>query len=228
MGKLQKTDGTHAATALWHPLGTGLVAAGARRYTARMTLHRFFLLALACAWAAAASAQYQWLDKDGRKVFSDRPPPMDVPQKNILKEPRALTPARASTAAPATAAAEPQAKGDASGAPPQTDGSTAAPAPQTGAGATGASGTDKSLEEAKTKAEEQEKAQKKAQEEAKAKKDAQARADNCQRARQAKITLEPGRLVATTNAQGERAYMDDATRTAELQRAEQIIQRDCK
>jgi len=182
-----------------------------------MSLHRLFLLALACTWAAAASAQYQWVDKDGRKVFSDRPPPMDVPQKNILKEPRALTPARTNTAAPATAAAEPQAKGDTPGAPPQT-----------GTGTTSASGTDKSLEEAKTKAEEQEKAKKKAQEEAKAQKDAQTRADNCQRARQAKVTLEPGRLVATTNAKGERAYMDDATRAAELQRAEQIIQRDCK
>ena len=200
-----------------------------------MTLHRLLLLALACTWAAAATAQYQWVDKDGRKVFSDRPPPMDVPQKNILKEPRALAPARTAPAvAPAATPdkpAVPGATGDA--APPSppagTDGGAAAAAPtQTGAGAASAPGTDKSLEEAKKKAEEQEKAKKKAEEEAKAKKNAQARADNCQRAQKAKVTLEPGRLVDTTNANGERAYMDDATRAAELQRAEQIIQRDCK
>ena len=187
---------------------------GARRYTSRMTLHRLFLLALACTWAAAATAQYQWVDKDGRKVFSDRPPPMDVPQKNILKEPRALAPAHAATMAAAPAAS--------------ATGDETAPAAKADSGAASASGKDKALEEAKAKAEEQEKAKKKAEEEAKAKKDAQTRAENCQRARQAKTTLEPGRLVATTNAKGERSYMDDATRAAELQRAEQIIQRDCK
>lgn len=190
-----------------------------------MTLHRLFLLALACTWAATAAAQYQWLDKDGRKVFSDRPPPMDVPQKNVLKEPRALTPARTAASVPATNTV------DDAAAPTSTD-NAAAPAasmsPTGKATAPGAPGTDKSLQDAKSKAEEQEKAKKKADEEAKAKKDAQARAENCQRARQAKVTLEPGRLVATTDAKGERGYMDDATRAAELKRAEDIIRRDCK
>lgn len=189
-----------------------------------MKLHRLFLMALACAFASAAMAQYQWVDKDGRKVFSDRPPPMDVPQKNIIKEPRALMPAPAATAAASATAAHdgatPVAKAGDQGAGSATPPADAAKA--------GAPGTDKSLEEAKTKAEEQEKARKKAEDEAKTRKDAQARAENCQRARQAKVTLEPGRLVATTNANGERSYMDDATRTAELQRADQIIQRDCK
>ena len=40
-----------------------------------------------CLYALAASAQWQWMDKDGRKVFSDRAPPSDIPEKNILKRP---------------------------------------------------------------------------------------------------------------------------------------------
>lgn len=35
----------------------------------------------------AASAQWQWIDKDGRKVFSDRAPPADTPASNILRQP---------------------------------------------------------------------------------------------------------------------------------------------
>ncbi|MFC7207854.1 hypothetical protein ACFQOZ_15020 [Comamonas endophytica] len=40
-------------------------------------------------------------------------------------------------------------------------------------------------------------------------------------------TLIDGRLVAHTNAQGERAYMDEATRAQERQRAQGIIASDC-
>jgi hypothetical protein len=35
-------------------------------------------------------------------------------------------------------------------------------------------------------------------------------------------------LVAHTNAKGERSYMDDATREAELRRADDIIAADCQ
>jgi hypothetical protein len=34
-------------------------------------------------------AQWQWIDKDGRKVYSDRSPPSDIQEKNILKRPAA-------------------------------------------------------------------------------------------------------------------------------------------
>ena len=79
-------------------------------------LLRLFLLTLVCAFSAAAFAQWQWIDKDGRRVFSDRAPPPEVPQKNILKQPSntgkavavpvatetAATPEAASAAAPAS------------------------------------------------------------------------------------------------------------------------------
>jgi len=58
-----------------------------------MKMHRFLLAAAACCFCLSATAQWQWLDKDGRKVFSDRPPPADVPDKNILAQPNMRAPA---------------------------------------------------------------------------------------------------------------------------------------
>lgn len=54
--------------------------------------------------ATAAQAQWTWRDKDGRINASDRPPPRDVPDKDILSRPAARAPARAASA-PAAAAA---------------------------------------------------------------------------------------------------------------------------
>lgn len=42
---------------------------------------------LACGVSMAVSANWQWLDKEGHNVFSDRPPPLDIPEKNILQRP---------------------------------------------------------------------------------------------------------------------------------------------
>lgn len=39
--------------------------------------------------ASSSMAQWQWLDRSGRKVFSDRPPPADISEKNIIKRPGA-------------------------------------------------------------------------------------------------------------------------------------------
>lgn len=84
-----------------------------------MKMHKLLLLAVACTWALGAAAQWQWIDKDGRKVFSDRPPPAEVPAKSILKQPGgapvarpATTPEASSTenATPAAAASKPAAK----------------------------------------------------------------------------------------------------------------------
>ena len=83
-------------------------------------------------------AQWQWVDKDGRKVYSDRPPPSDIPEQSILKHPGN----RASAAAPAAPAAA----------------AASAAAPRV-------SGKDRELEEKKKQAEQQEAAQKKAEEE---------------------------------------------------------------
>jgi hypothetical protein len=157
------------------------------------------LIACACALPVAAGAQWQWIDAQGKKVFSDQPPPMDVPDKNVLKRPGKLGAAPAPTSAPTASDAAPPA-------PAKT------------------SGVDKDLEEKKRKADEAEKAKRAAEEQ----KIAAARADNCARARQGKATLDSGIRLARVNAQGEREFLDDDARAAEQQRLQAVIASDCQ
>ena len=180
-----------------------------------MKTHKLLLLAIACTWALGAAAQWQWIDKDGRKVFSDRPPPQEIPQKNILKQPGGAQPARPAPAAAASDSADataPAGAGATAAAPPKQ----AASAPRTG--------KDKALEEKKAQADAAEAAQKKAEED----KLAKAKAENCTRARQAKADYDSGRPIMQTNAQGERVFMDEAGRAAETKRLDGIIASDCK
>jgi type IV secretory pathway VirB10-like protein len=158
-------------------------------------------LALFC---MSAFAQWQWLDRDGRKVFSDRAPPADVPEKNILKRPgRNLS-------LPETPATE--------GTAPTTTAPTGAvPTPKK-------SELDAKLEEKKKQAEQAEAAKRKAEEA----RMAQAQAENCTRAKKAKSSLDSGVRMATINAKGEREVMDDAARAAETKRLQGIIASECK
>jgi hypothetical protein len=163
-----------------------------------MLLLRVTLLTLACTLPALSLAQWQWIDKDGRKVFSDQSPPADVPAKNIIKQPGVRSPSPEPVAA-----AEPQ---------------PAKPA------APKLSGKDQALEQKKKQAEAAEADKKKADEEQIAK----ARADNCERSKRAKAGYDSGVRIARVNAKGEREYVDDATRAAETKRLEGIIATDCK
>src|SRR6188472_3388547 len=52
-----------------------------------MKLLRLTLLGLACTLPAVGFAQWQWIDNNGRKVFSDQSPPANIPAKNILRQP---------------------------------------------------------------------------------------------------------------------------------------------
>ena len=164
---------------------------------------RALFFALAMATSLTAAAQYQWIDKNGSRVYSDVAPPADIPAKNILKQPRGSSLSAPVTEAPAQAAA-------ASAATPARGPATA--------------GVDKALEEKKKQAEAAEAAKKKAEEQ----KLAQARAENCKRAREGKATLESGVRMARTNEKGEREVLDDTQRAAELKRINGIIQSDCK
>ena len=167
-----------------------------------------FLLALACLWSLGAAAQWQWIDQSGRKVFSDRPPPQEVPEHNILKQPPQPRPAASAPAA---------AEAGTDGAPP------AAAAPQPLA----PSGRDPALEKEKARLEAAEAARRQAEEAAQAHAQAQLRADNCARARQLLATLNSGATLAHVNASGERVLMDDATRATELRRAQDAIRQNC-
>lgn len=53
--------------------------------------------------AGLAQAQYVWVDDNGRKQLSDRPPPTSVPAKHILKQPSGVP--QVQDAEPAAAAA---------------------------------------------------------------------------------------------------------------------------
>ncbi len=163
----------------------------------------------------AASAQWQWIDKDGRKVFSDRAPPTEIQDKNILKRPGNYKP----PAAPVAPA------GDAS---PETDAAagavSAASAPVVSASGAKPTGLDKELEAKKKQAKEAEAAKKKANEEQAAK----AKVENCSRAKIAKVTFDSGVRIGHTNAAGQREIMDEAARAEELKRIQGMIAKDCK
>lgn len=160
----------------------------------------------------SASAQWQWIDKNGKKVFSDQAPPPDVPEKNILRRAGSPAPARATVDASGGDAPTADAAGSA---PAKARDSAAAPKP---------AGVDKDLEEKTKKAE----AEQKAKEAAEAAKLAKAKADNCALARQGKATVDSGIRIAKVNAQGEREIMDDTARAAEQKRLQSVIDSDCK
>lgn len=161
------------------------------------------LLTLTLATASlGVFAQWQWIDKDGRKIYSDRGPGADIPEKNILKRP-AGAPVGAS---PAPGEAAPAMTQDL--------------APKTAKD----SGTDKTLEAKKKQAEAAEAAKRKSEDE----RIARARSENCQLAKQAKATLDSGVRIARNNAAGEREFLDDAARAAESKRLQSVMDSDCK
>lgn len=147
---------------------------------------------------------------DGRKIFSDRAPPANVPDKSIFKRPGSGTRLIAQDLSPKNTAGEPAAK-------------TSEPS-QPGASSPKATGVDKNLAERKKKDEQAQAVLRKAEEDRISK----AKADNCQRARQAQKGLDAGVRIGRINSQGEREIMDDATRAAESRRIQSIVDSDCK
>ena len=170
-----------------------------------MKLLNTLIGALLISLSAGAFAQWQWIDKDGRKIFSDRGPGPEIPEKSILKRPAGSK--LNSLPPPSNAASD----ADASAAP------TAVPAPKD-------AGVDKNLEAKKKQAEAAEAAKNKAEDE----RIARAKAENCRLAKQSKTTFDSGVRVSRTNASGEREFLDDAARAAEVQRLQGIISSDCK
>lgn len=160
---------------------------------------------LLLSFSLAAAAQWQWIDKDGRKIFSDRGPGSEIPEKNILKRPAGSKPASVTT--PVAAELEAAATTPASAPPPPKD-----------------AGVDKALEAKKKQAEAAEAAKKKAEDE----RIARAKAENCRLAKQAKGTFDSGIRISRTNASGEREFLDDTARAAEAQRLQGVIDSDCK
>lgn len=170
------------------------------RYTARMKLVQPLIAITALSFSLSAFSQWQWIDKAGRKVFSDRPPPVDVPEKNILKQPGMPPQAAEMPASNVPAAAMPAAS------------------------VLKVTGEDKELAEKKKQAADAE-AAKRLQEEERV---ARAQADNCNRARQAKAGLDAGVRLSRLNEKGEREFLDEGGRATEAQRLQGIIDENCK
>ena len=164
--------------------------------------------------ATTASAQWQWVEKDGRKIFSDRPPPSNIAEKNILKRPAGTAPTAASVGTKTEAETEGKPALAVSGAAIKT---SAASAPKL-------SGKDAELEAKKKKAEEEEASKKKLE----AEKVAKDKAENCERAKTGLATLQSGVRMASVNAKGEREIFDDAKRASETKRAQEVIDASCK
>lgn len=165
------------------------------------------LIAIAALLPGLALAQWLWLDKDGRKVFSDRSPPADVPARNILKQPggaKAVPPAEAEAPAASPVAAASAAK-------------TALALPKV-------SGVDKALEEKKKLAEQAEASKKKAEEE----KVARDKAENCDRTKRALAAFDSGQRIRVPNAKGELEYLGDEQRAVETKRLQGLAASNCK
>ena len=151
---------------------------------------RVVICALSFALAAGAAAQaYRWVDKDGKVMYGDTPPP------GVKARPLG------------GASAEP-----AAGDPAAKDATPGALTP-----------AEQEQEFQKRRLE----AEKAAQKAAAASKDQEAKAENCRRARESLATLEGGRRILRTNAQGEQYYLEDDARAAEIQRAQQAVQDWC-
>lgn len=152
--------------------------------------------------AASAQAQWKWRDAKGNVQYSDLPPPPGTADKDILQRPPAPARAAIIVAPPGQAASAPAPKPAAS-APPKAELEAAARQKQ-----------DQDAQAAKQKEDER--------------RAAEQRRENCARAQGNLRDLQSGTRITRTNEQGERVYMDDTQRQAEVERARQLITSECR
>lgn len=143
-----------------------------------------------------AHAQYSWIDAKGVRHFSDRPPPPSTPPHKILKAPGRP----AAVAQPAAAEPAPAAE---------------APAPAKG---------PRTL----AQREEDYRARTKLREEQDKKDAAQAQrrrdlSEHCRDAREMRAQVESGVRLAKFDAKGERSFMTDEERAAQLARVNKAL-----
>ena len=180
-------------------------------------------MALMCLTGASAFAQWTWLDKDGRKVYSDTAPPAEILDKNIIRRPGGQA-AAANAAANSAAAAKAKVITDGVASDKAVAAASTASAPQASASLPKLSTLDKELEKKKKEKDDAEAAKKKEEEQRVTK----LKIENCARAKTAKVTLDSGVRLGVTNAKGEREVMEDAARAAETKRVQGIIDLSCK
>ncbi|WP_229218876.1 DUF4124 domain-containing protein [Rugamonas brunnea] len=148
------------------------------------------------ALSTQALAQYLWIDEKGIKQLSDRPPPPNIPEKNILKAPGKplFNPNAPAPDEQAPDAAEPKTKA------PPTLGERNADFNKRRAEA--AQAAQKSAEEAKRKAAEQ---------------------SACEAARNNQRALDDGIRITTYDKDGQRTVMGDAERAELAKKTQQAL-----
>ena len=177
------------------------------RQTQRGAVLTVLGLALSIA-AGPALGQWAWKDDNGRVVYSDRPPPSGVKTDRIVRQPTNAQTVLPAQPAPATGATEAAPKAPADSRPASSGPKTVA---------------EQEMEFRKRQQERTD-AEKKAQEEQAR---ATAKAQECERAKGYLRVLEEGIRVARTDAAGNREFIDDSQRAAEIDRTRKIIQQTC-
>ncbi|KFI08302.1 DUF4124 domain-containing protein [Massilia sp. BSC265] len=163
------------------------------RYSASLRLIAAFALVLG---SSLAHAQYSWTDANGVRHFSDRPPPPATPPHKILEAPgRAAPPVQ-------TAPVEPG---------PSVD----APAP-----AKGPKTLAQREEEYRARTKMREEQDRKDAAETQRRRDL---AQHCRDAREMRAQMQSGVRIAKFDTKGERSFMTDEERAAQLARVDKAL-----
>ncbi|CAM3662447.1 DUF4124 domain-containing protein [Roseateles saccharophilus] len=166
--------------------------------------HKPLLIALiGLLLAASAQAQWKWRDAKGNVQYSDIPPPAGTLDKDILQRPSAPARPLIIVTPAGQAASAPSPKPAAASAPTKAELDAAARQKQ-----------EQDGQAAKQKEEER--------------RVAEQRRENCARAQGNLRDLQSGARITRTNEQGERVYMDDTQRQAEVERTRQLITSECR
>lgn len=167
------------------------------------------MLGVAFVFAQPVAAQWAWRDASGKMVYSDQPPPVSVPARNIVRQPRD------GAASAASAAGTPQGAGAADS--KSQSGAAQAPRPAT------PTVVEREIESRRRQQQLAEAEKKAADEEAR-----QAKlAENCERMRGYLRALEGGFRLSRVNAAGQQEILDDAARAAERDRTRAEIEQSC-
>lgn len=190
------------------------------------TSRRVLLFALMLAGSlATAQAQWAWRDANGEITYSDSPPPADVSRSNILRQPTG-----ASTSSADSTAVAPSAPSASTTPPPVSPrvGTSAAPPPAQPAQANKPNPAPKTLAEQdadfrKRLAEQQKAEEKQEQDEAQASQ----RSEACNQAKTYMDMLQGGTRLLRPDANGERNFLDDEQRAAEIQKTQDAMEKNC-
>ncbi|MGH6622338.1 MAG: DUF4124 domain-containing protein [Burkholderiaceae bacterium] len=163
-------------------------------------------LLLALLWSVPAAGQWAWKEDNGRQVYSDRPPPSSVKPSQITQQPSRQVVAPTPSRMTADDEAKPAVEGKSAPAPA---------APKTVA--------EREMEFNKRQKERTD-SENKAQEEQQR---SSMKAAECERARGYQKTLDDGIRIQKTDASGNREYLDDNQRAAEVERTRKFIQTNC-